>query len=82
MPDAFSAFVRRQRQALGKTQREVAQACQVTPEMITQIESGRRRPHPEWVPRLADALQTDRQELCRLAARTWQPNFYAVLMGE
>ena len=82
MPDAFSTFVRRRRQELSKTQREVAQACQVTPEMITQIEAGRRRPDPERVPCLADALETDRKELCHLAARTWQPSFYAELMGE
>ncbi len=82
MPDAFSTFVRHRRQDLDKTQREVGVACGVTAVMITQIEAGRRRPNPEWVPCLADALETDRKELCHLAARTWHPNFYAVLTGE
>ena len=42
MPDCFSDFVRQRRQELGQTQRQVAQACCVTPEMITLIEAGRR----------------------------------------
>lgn len=82
MPDTFAMFVRRRRQELGRTQRQVGEACGVTPEMVTMIEAGRRRPDPEWVPRLADALETDRAALCQLAARTWFPNFSAELAGE
>lgn len=80
--DAFSTFIRHRRRELDKTQREIGVACGVTPEMITQLESGRRRPDPEWIPCLADALETNRKELCHLAVRTWQPIFYAELMKE
>ena len=82
MPDVFSDFVRQRRQELGQTQRQVAQACCVTPEMITLIEAGRRRPDPAWPPRLADALETDRAAFCRLALATWHPLFYSELVGE
>ncbi len=82
MPNDFSTFVRRRRQELSKTQRQVAQACGVVPEMITFIESGRRRPDPERLPLLADALEVDRTALCRLALATWHPRFYAELVGE
>jgi transcriptional regulator with XRE-family HTH domain len=82
MPDTFATFVRQRRLELKRTQRQIGDACGVTPEMVTQIEAGRRRPDPEWVPRLADALETDRAVLCRLAVRTWYPNFHAELAGE
>ncbi len=82
MLDAFSTFVRKRRQELDKTQREIALACGVNPVMITMIEAGRRRPDPDWVPRLSDALETDRQSLCQLAAKTWHPTFHAELAGE
>jgi transcriptional regulator with XRE-family HTH domain len=82
MPDAFASFLRKRRLELNRTQREIAQACDFTPEMVTLMESGRRRPDPEWVPYLADALETDRTALCQLALQTWHPNFYAELKGE
>ncbi len=82
MPNTFSDFVRWRRQQVGKTQRQVAQACGVVPEMITSVESGRRRPDPDRLPLLADALEVNRSDLCRLALETWHPDFYAELVGE
>ncbi len=82
MPTPFSNFVRQRREQLGKTQRQVAEVCRVVPEMITLVESGRRRPDPDRLLLLADALEVDRSALSRLALQTWHPNFYAELIGE
>jgi len=81
MPNPFGTFVRTRRRELGMTQRQVAQAVGVTPEAITLIEAGRRQPELERVPALADALETDRQTLCRLALETRAPAFYYELVG-
>ena len=81
MPTPFGDFIRTRRTQLGLTQRQVAQSVGVTPECITLIEAGRRQPELERVPRLADALQTDRQALCRLALECRAPVFYYELVG-
>ena len=59
-PLTFGAFLAACREASGKTQAQVAQACAITPEAICQIERGRRKPAFDLVLALADALQIDR----------------------
>jgi transcriptional regulator with XRE-family HTH domain len=55
--------VRRQRQALGFTQRTLAQRLGVEASHVAFIESGRRKPSLKLVARLADVLGLDRQDL-------------------
>lgn len=51
----------------GMSQRELADAAGVSPGYIPRIESGELRPTPEVLRRIADALETDYQELAVLA---------------
>jgi transcriptional regulator with XRE-family HTH domain len=55
------------REALGLTQRELAQKIGVEGSHIAFIESGRRKPSLKLVARIADTLGVDRQELLVLA---------------
>lgn len=79
MTTEFSRYLRRRRQALGKSQREVAESIGLTEMSITLVEGGRRRLALERVPRLAAALQVDPPELCLLALRCWHPELSAAL---
>jgi transcriptional regulator with XRE-family HTH domain len=55
--------VKRQREALGLTQRSLAQKLGVESSHVAFIESGRRKPSLKLVARLADVLDLDRQDL-------------------
>ena len=77
----FTAMIRTRRRQLGLTQREVAEACGVTPEAVTMFESGQRHPSLDLVPTLADALQMDRAELCWLSLEARSLHFAAALMS-
>ena len=55
--------VKRQREALGLTQRSLAQKLEVESSHVAFIESGRRKPSLKLVARLADVLDLDRQDL-------------------
>jgi transcriptional regulator with XRE-family HTH domain len=81
MTNEFTCFIRRRRQALGKTQAEIARACDLTVESITLVEGGHRRLGLERVPRLAAALDVDASELCRMALADQLPVLAAALEG-
>jgi transcriptional regulator with XRE-family HTH domain len=55
--------IRRHREALGLTQRSLAQKLGVEASHVAFIESGRRKPSLKLVARLADVLGLDRQDL-------------------
>lgn len=59
----FSDTVRRHREALGLTQRSLAQSLGVESSHVAFIESGRRKPSLKLLARLADVLGLDRQDL-------------------
>lgn len=77
----FTSFIRRRRQALGKTQAEIARACGLTEMSITLVEGGRRRLGLERVPLLAAALDVDPPQLCRMALTDQLPTLAAALAG-
>jgi transcriptional regulator with XRE-family HTH domain len=60
-------FLKTRREALGLTQRALAQKLGVEASHVAFIESGRRKPSLKLVARLADTLGLDRQELLVLA---------------
>ena len=55
--------LKRQREALGLTQRSLAQKLGVEPSHVAFIEGGRRKPSLKLVARLAEVLDLDRQNL-------------------
>jgi transcriptional regulator with XRE-family HTH domain len=60
-------FVKARREALGFTQRVLAQKLGVEASHVAFIESGRRNPSLKLVARIADTLGLDRQEVLILA---------------
>jgi transcriptional regulator with XRE-family HTH domain len=60
-------FLKTRREALGLTQRALAQKLGVEASHVAFIESGRRKPSLKLVARIADTLGLDRQELLVLA---------------
>jgi transcriptional regulator with XRE-family HTH domain len=60
-------FLKTRREALGLTQRALAQKLGVEASHVAFIESGRRKPSLKLVARVADTLGLDRQELLVLA---------------
>jgi len=60
-------FLKTRREALGLTQRSLAQKLGVEASHVAFIESGRRKPSLKLVARVADTLGLDRQELLVLA---------------
>src|SRR5215472_18705386 len=59
----FGDTVKRHREALGLTQRTLAEKLDVEPSHVAFIESGRRKPSLKLLARLADVLGLDRQDL-------------------
>ncbi len=60
-------FLKTRREALGFTQRELAQKIGVEASHVAFIESGRRKPSLKLIARMTDVLGVDRQELLVLA---------------
>jgi transcriptional regulator with XRE-family HTH domain len=60
-------FLKARREALGLTQRSLAQKLGVEASHVAFIESGRRKPSLKLVARIADTLGLDRQEVLVLA---------------
>ncbi len=60
-------FLKTRREALGLTQRALAQKLGVEASHVAFMESGRRKPSLKLVARIADTLGLDRQELLVLA---------------
>ena len=65
--DPLGEFLKTHREALGLTQRSLAQKLGIEASHVSFIESGRRKPSLQLVGRMADALGLDRQELLVLA---------------
>ena len=59
----FGDTIKRHREALGLTQRSLAQKLGVEPSHVAFIESGRRKPSLKLLARFADVLGLDRQDL-------------------
>ena len=74
-------LLRRRRVELSLLQTQVAEILHVSPECITQWESGRRRMELSKLPRIAAALQLDAKELCAQALAEFHPLVYAALFG-
>jgi transcriptional regulator with XRE-family HTH domain len=86
MPHLLSAnlrlVIRERREALGMTQQEVAELVGTEPEFIGMVEGGRRRFDLDRLATLADALQFDKTQLCRLGLYERAPQLYRVLFGD
>lgn len=61
--------VKRERMALGLTQRELADAVGVGVPHISKVEAGRENPSDELLRRLADVFKIDPEELLLVARR-------------
>jgi transcriptional regulator with XRE-family HTH domain len=85
MPNRFegyiSNFIRQRRLQLGLTQKEVAQMIGVTADFISLLESGERRLDLDRIPRLADALDAERFDLCASALRDRCPRLFAEIFS-
>jgi transcriptional regulator with XRE-family HTH domain len=75
----FPRFLALRREALRRTQAEIAARCAVTAEAISMFETGRRKPSLQLLPSLADALRVDRGLLSRFALQSRAPEVYATL---
>src|SRR5262245_55662867 len=61
-PQTFSALLRQHRLRAGLTQEALAERAALTPRGLIHLEHGTRRPYPDTIHRLAEALQlTDEQ---------------------
>jgi transcriptional regulator with XRE-family HTH domain len=85
MPNRFegyiSNFTRQRRLQLGLTQKDVAQILGVTADYISLLESGERRLDLDRIPRLADALDAERFDLCASALRDRCPQLFAEIFS-
>lgn len=85
MPNRFegyiSNFIRQRRLQLGLTQKAVAQMIGVTADFISLLESGERRLDLDRIPRLADALDVERFDLCASALRDRCPQLFAEIFS-
>ncbi len=79
----LAQLISARRRDLGKTQAEIAKAVGFSsPEFIGMVEGGIRTMDLNKIPRLADALQLDRADLCRMALYEEHPSLFAVLFGQ
>ncbi len=74
-------FLRQRRLELNLMQAEIAEILNVTPECVGMWECGRRRMELDKLPRLADALQMNRKELCARALREFHPAVYTTIFA-
>ena len=74
-------LLRRRREELSLLQAQIAEALHVSPECVTQWESGRRRMELSKLPRIAAALQLDAKVVCAKALAEFHPLVYAALFG-
>ncbi len=74
--------LRRRREQLNLNQTQIAEALHVNPSCVTLWEGGRRRPELSKLPRIAEALQLDAEELCRKALAEFHPPVYQTLFGD
>lgn len=85
MPGPFagrlSCFIRHRREELRLTHQQLADLIQVSPGFVSLVESGHRRLDLDRIPRLADALETDRTYLCWMAVSERSPAIVQELFG-
>ena len=79
----LSTFLKSRRAELGITQVEVARAIGIaSPDFISLVEQGTRKIDLDRIPRLADVLQVNNSDLCKLALSEAYPALYkAVFSG-
>ncbi len=80
--EPLHVVLRRRREQLQLLQADVAEALHVSPECVTLWEGGRRRPELSKLPRIAEALQLDAEDLCRKALAEFHPPVYETLFGD
>jgi transcriptional regulator with XRE-family HTH domain len=77
---ALGAIIRARRIELGYTQESVAKAAGwVAAEMVSMIETGRRSPNLDKIPRIARKLDLDAADLCRVALAESYPILYQTI---
>ena len=59
---SFGDLLRRYREAAGLSQEALAERAELSPRGLLYLERGRRRPYPDTLRRLADALSLTQQE--------------------
>ena len=74
--------LRRRREQLKLSQTQIAEALNVNPSCVTLWESGRRRMELSKLPRIAEALQLDAEELCRKALAEFHPPVFEAIFGK
>jgi transcriptional regulator with XRE-family HTH domain len=75
-------MIRTRRLAMGKSQRQVAEAIGIkSSDFICLVEKGRRGLHLDHIPQLAQVLEVDPAELCRLALEARAPQLAAVIFA-
>jgi transcriptional regulator with XRE-family HTH domain len=75
-------IVQQRRLALQKTQQQIAEAAECSPEMISMIERGRRSPDLDAAQQLADALGLDRAYLIKIVLKRQNPEAFKILFGD
>jgi len=76
-----STYLRRRRLQLGITQKEVGAVIGVTRDYVSLLESGDRQLDLDRVPLLADALDTNRGDLCAWALLDRCPALFAEIFS-
>lgn len=81
----WAQIIQKRRKQLQLSQAEVIERmgpnAPTAPEIISMMENGRREPTLKWLPFLADALQLDRQDVCKLGLHQQAPELYAAIWG-
>lgn len=67
--EPFEVWLRSQRSSRGQTQRQLAQALETSPSVVSRLETGERQPTPEQLHRLADLWSMDRRTVLLKARR-------------
>lgn len=81
--DDFYRFVRKRREAVQKSQAQIAKALDYNSgEYWALVESGKRRVDQEKVPQWADALELNRSEFTKLYLKLFSPNIYYIFWGK
>lgn len=76
-PFRFGRTVRKARRRIDLTQRELAEASNVTPSFVSQIEAGQQLPQPKCIVLIAHRLGIDPLRMLRMA----RPDDYAAWTG-
>lgn len=77
----FGVYVRREREAHGMSQRDLAKVMNLSHQHIGDLEVGRRKPTVELALRMAAALDRPAEELLQRALQTRVPKEFRVLVS-